>query len=68
MGLCEVLKIFYDKDQKTAKSYIKEFKLESIRLMNSSGKTSSQITVELGIKKNQRFKWKDQFGTKGGSH
>ena len=53
------------KTRKPRKSYTKEFKLEAIRLMNSSEKPSSEIAVELGVRRNQLYKWKDQLETKG---
>ena len=53
------------KTRKPRKSYTKEFKLEAIRLMNSSEKPSSEIAVELGVRRNQLYKWKDQFEMKG---
>lgn len=53
------------KTRKPRKSYTKEFKLEAIRLMNSSEKPSSEIALELGVRRNQLYKWKDQLETKG---
>jgi len=41
--------------------YPREFKLEAIRLMNESDRPASQIAMELGIRRNQLYKWKEQM-------
>jgi len=46
-------------------TYSKEFKLEAIRLMNESDRPASQIAMELGIRRNQLYKWKEQMAKKG---
>ena len=46
-------------------TYTKEFKLEAIRLMADSGGPSSEIAMQLGIKRNQLYKWKEQMTKKG---
>jgi len=53
------------KTKKPRKTYPKEFKLEAIRLMNTSDKPASEIATELGIRRNQLYKWKEQLETKG---
>jgi transposase len=45
--------------------YTKEFKLEAIRLMNESDRPASQIAMELGIRRNQLYKWKEQMNKTG---
>ena len=47
------------------KTFTKEFKLEAVRLMNESDKPSSLIATELGIRRNQLYKWKEQLDVKG---
>ncbi len=47
------------------KTYTKEFKLEAIRLMNESDKPAAEIAVELGIRRNQLYKWKEQLESEG---
>ena len=50
----------------TRKSYTKEFKLEAIRLAESSqGKTVSQIERELGLPKGMIFRWRRALTRKG---
>ena len=47
------------------KSYTKEFKLEAIKLMSESGRPASEIAMELGIRRNQLYKWQEQLGSRG---
>ena len=47
------------------KTYPKEFKLEALRLMESSGKPASEVAMQLGIRRNQLYKWKKQMSQKG---
>jgi transposase len=46
-------------------TYTKEFKIEAVRLMTESGKPSSELAAELGIRRNQLYKWKEQLENKG---
>ena len=43
------------------KTYTKEFKLEAIRLMEASDKPAAEIARELGLRRNQLYKWKEQM-------
>jgi len=47
------------------KTYPKEFKLEALRLMESSERSASEIARQLGIRRNQLYKWKEQMTKKG---
>lgn len=47
------------------KTYPKEFKLEALRLMETSGKPASEVAMQLGIRRNQLYKWKEQMSKKG---
>jgi len=47
------------------KTFTREFKLEAIRLMETSDRPSSEIAMELGIRRNQLYKWRDQLFGKG---
>ena len=51
--------------RKPYNSYTKEFKLEAIRLMEDSGRPASVIAMELGIRRNQLYKWKEQMNKTG---
>ena len=53
------------KTRKPNKTYSREFKLEAIRLMKESDRPSIEIANELGIRRNQLYKWKEQLETKG---
>lgn len=47
------------------KTYTKEFKIEAVKLMKSSDRPSSEIAMELGIRRNQLYKWAEQLEAKG---
>jgi transposase len=51
--------------RKPYKTYPREFKLEAIRLMESSDRPTAEIARELGIARNRLYKWKDQLQRKG---
>jgi len=51
--------------RKPYNTYTKEFKLEALRLMEQSGRRTSEIAMELGIKRTQLYKWKEQMTKKG---
>ncbi len=43
------------------KTFSKEFKLEALRQLELGEKTGAQIALELGIRRNMLYKWKDQL-------
>ena len=47
------------------KSYTKEFKLEALRLMETSDRPASEIARQLGIRRNQLYKWKEDMQKNG---
>lgn len=47
------------------KTYTKEFKLEAVRMMRESDRPASEIAIELGIRRNQLYKWAEQLSEKG---
>lgn len=51
--------------RKPYKIYTKEFKLEALRLMEESARPASEIAMELGVRRNQLYKWKEQMSKKG---
>ena len=53
------------KKRKPYQTYTKEFKLEAIRLMDTSDRPASEIAMELGIRRNQLYKWKAQLEETG---
>jgi transposase len=52
------------KVRKPYKTYPKEFKLEALRLMEESGRSISETAMELGLRRNQLYKWKEQMTKK----
>lgn len=47
-------------------SYTREFKLEAVRLLESGTKGGAEIAMELGIRRNQLYKWQQEIRLKGG--
>ncbi len=47
--------------RKPYNTYTKEFKLEALRLMAESDRPASEIAMQLGIRRNQLYKWKEQM-------
>lgn len=45
--------------------FTKEFKLEAVRLLEHGDKPASDLARELGIRRNQLYKWAEQLQTKG---
>ena len=50
---------------KPYKTYPEAFKLEALRMMEASGRPASEIAMQLGIRRNQLYKWQKELGTKG---
>jgi transposase len=46
-------------------SYTKEFKLEAVRLLERGEKSAADLARELGIRRNQLYKWQEQLTAKG---
>ena len=53
------------KKRKPYKTYTKEFKLEALRLLESTDRPASEVAMELGVRRNQLYKWKEQLEKKG---
>ncbi len=47
------------------KTFTKEFKLEAIELLETSGKPAAEIARELGIRRNMLYKWQEELSKKG---
>jgi transposase len=52
--------------EKRRKTFSKEFKLEAVRLIEEGKKPASEVARELGIKRNQLYKWKEKIDKYGG--
>jgi len=53
------------KKRKPYKTYTKEFKREAIHMMQATDRPASEIAMELGIRRNQLYKWKEQLERTG---
>jgi len=49
------------------KSFSKEFKLEAVRLLESGDKTGAELAIDLDVRRNQLYKWRNQFRKEGES-
>ena len=50
---------------KKRRQYTREFKLEALRLWESSGKSAGQIEQDLGLSKGRLYKWKSDLQQDG---
>ena len=48
------------------KTYTREFKVEAVRLLESSGKNGHEIEKDLGIGSGQVYRWRKQLAAEGG--
>lgn len=51
--------------EKPRKQYTREFKMEAVQLLKTSGKSASQLEQELGIGKGNLYRWKKEFVADG---
>lgn len=47
------------------KTYTSQFKREAVRLMESSEKPATDVARQLGVRRNQLYKWKEQLSKRG---
>lgn len=50
---------------KNQRTYTREFKIEAVRLLQSTGKSQTEIERELGIGSSNLSRWKKQYGERG---
>jgi len=43
----------------TRQRFRKDFKLEAVRLLELCHKPAAQLALELGVRRNQLYKWKE---------
>lgn len=48
---------------KKRQSFTREFKLEAVRLLERGNKSAADLARELGIKRNQLYKWQRKKGS-----
>jgi len=53
------------KHRKPYKTYTREFKQEAVRLMETTDRPAAEVAMELGIRRNQLYEWKQQLAVKG---
>jgi len=49
----------------TRRNYTREFKLEAVHLLETSGKSATQLERELGIGGGCLYRWKREFAAEG---
>ena len=47
--------------KRTRRTYSREFKVEAVRLLETSGKSASQVERDLGIGKGNLWRWKREL-------
>lgn len=47
--------------ERQRKRYTREFKLEAVRLLELGQKPATQLALELGVQRNQLYKWQAQL-------
>lgn len=47
------------------KSYTEEFKREAVRLLEESDQSPNEIALDLGVRRNQLYKWQQQLRERG---
>jgi len=52
---------------KRRQAFTREFKLEAVRLLEEGKKIPAELARELGIRRNQLYKWKEQVDKRGGT-
>lgn len=52
--------------QRVRTRYTKEFKLEAVRLLKLGQKPPTDLALQLGIRRNQLYKWAEELSRKGG--
>jgi len=47
------------------KTFTKEFKLEAVRRLRETKRPATELAMELGIRRNQLYKWAEQLDSQG---
>jgi transposase len=53
--------------RKQRQSFSREFKLEAVKLMEEGKKPPAELARELGLRRNQLYKWKEKTDKHGGN-
>lgn len=46
-------------------TYTREFKLEAVRLLEQSDQTAVELAIQLGVRRNQLYKWQEEVNRQG---
>ena len=49
----------------TQKTYTKEFKLEALRQLKLSDRSTTEVARDLGIRRNMLYRWQEQLSEQG---
>src|SRR5512139_2669975 len=52
--------------QRVRTRYTKEFKLEAVRLLQLGQKPATELALELGVRRNQLYKWAEELARMDG--
>ena len=47
------------------KTYTKQFKIEAVRLLESGDQDATSLAQQLGVRRNQLYKWQKEIDAKG---
>jgi len=47
------------------KQFTREFKVEAVRLLDEGKKPAAELARELGVRRNQLYKWKEKIDQRG---
>ncbi len=50
---------------KGRQTFTREFKVEAVRLLEEGKKPAADLARELGVRRNQLYKWKEHLGKRG---
>ena len=54
--------------ERQRRRFSREFKLEAVRLFESGQKPATQLALQLGVQRNQLYKWQAQLARSGTLH
>jgi len=46
-------------------TYTRDFKLEAVRLLAQSDQTAAELAIQLGVRRNQLYKWQEEANKHG---
>lgn len=46
-------------------TYTKDFKVEAVRLLEQSNQTAAELAIQLGVRRNQLYKWQEEVNKHG---